>query len=121
VTRLTDMGVEPFLLSSSLLGVLAQRLVRKLCTHCRRQDEAGRWHAVGCEHCGQTGYKGRTGIYELLVTDDRIRALVHSRGAESEILAAATAGGLRSMREDGQHLIAQGITTEAEVLSVTRD
>ena len=121
VTRLTDMGVEPFLLSSSLLGVLAQRLVRKLCTRCCRQDGDGRWHAVGCEHCGQTGYKGRTGIYELLVTDDRIRALVHGKGAESEVLAAAKAGGLRPMREDGQRLIAQGITTEAEVLSVTRD
>jgi len=121
VTRLTDMGVEPFLLSSSLLGVLAQRLVRKLCTHCRRQDETGRWQAVGCEHCGHTGFRGRTGIYELLVTDDAIRTLIHNRGAESELLTAARTGGLRPMREDGQRLIGQGITTEAEVVSVTRD
>ena len=121
VTRLTDMGVEPFLLSSSLLGVLAQRLVRKLCPQCKRQDDAGRWQPVGCAHCNQTGYKGRTGIYELLVTDDAIRSLVHNRAPESELIAAATAQGLRSMRADGQRLIEAGITSEAEVLSVTRD
>ncbi|WP_439112922.1 type II secretion system ATPase GspE [Hydrogenophaga sp.] len=121
VTRLADMGIEPFLLSSSLLGVLAQRLVRKLCTHCRRQDDQGRWHPVGCAHCGNTGYKGRTGIYELLVVDDAIRPLIHNRAAESQIFAAAQAGGLRSMREDGQHLIDAGITSLEEVMSVTRD
>ena len=121
ITRLTDMGVEPFLLSSSLLGVLAQRLVRKLCPQCKRQDGEGRWQPVGCTHCNQTGYKGRTGIYELLVTDDAIRSLVHNRAPESELIAAATAQGLRSMRADGLRLIEAGITSEAEVLSVTRD
>jgi len=121
VTRLTDMGVEPFLLSSSLLGVLAQRLVRKLCLHCRLQEPGGRWRPVGCAHCNQSGYKGRTGIYELMVADDKIRALIHSRAAESELLQAAQAGGLRAMREDGQHLIEQGITSVEEVMSVTRD
>jgi general secretion pathway protein E len=121
VTRLTDMGVEPFLLSSSLLGVLAQRLVRKLCVHCRRSDEYGRWHPVGCEHCLNTGYKGRSGIYELMVADDAVRALIHNRAPESELLAAAGAAGLRSMRDDGQRLIDQGITSAEEVLSVTRD
>ena len=70
VNRLIDMGVEPFLLSSSLLGVLAQRLVRKLCEYCKREDEHHRWHPVGCEHCVNSGYKGRTGVYELLVVDD---------------------------------------------------
>ena len=73
VTRLTDMGVEPFLLSSSLLGVLAQRLVRKLCPVCKRMDDEGRYHPVGCEACGQTGYKGRTGVYELMTADDAVR------------------------------------------------
>src|SRR5690606_21512890 len=121
VTRLTDMGVEPFLLSSSLLGVLAQRLVRRLCTACRRQDEQGRWHPVGCEHCNRTGYRGRTGIYELLVADERIRALVHNRSAEAEIAAAATATGMQAMRADGQRLVDAGITSLEEVLSVTRD
>ncbi|MBA4266719.1 MAG: type II secretion system protein GspE, partial [Comamonadaceae bacterium] len=121
VTRLTDMGVEPFLLSSSLLGVLAQRLVRRLCVHCRRQDERGRWHPVGCDRCSQTGYKGRTGIYELMVADDKIRSLIHNRAAESQVYVAAEAAGLRSMREDGQRLIDEGITSVAEVMSVTRD
>ena len=121
VTRLVDMGVEPFLLSSSLLGVLAQRLVRKLCPQCKRQDTDGRWHPVGCAHCNQSGYKGRTGIYELLVTGDKIRSLIHNRAAESKIFVAAEAAGLRTMRADGQRLIDEGITSEAEVLSVTRD
>ena len=121
VTRLTDMGVEPFLLSSSLLGVLAQRLVRKLCPHCRRQDDKGQWHPVGCEQCNQSGYKGRTGIYELMVADDKIRALIHNRAAESKVYVAAEAAGLRSMRADGQRLIDAGITSPEEVMSVTRD
>ncbi|MCW5655648.1 type II secretion system ATPase GspE [Hydrogenophaga sp.] len=121
VTRLTDMGVEPFLLSSSLLGVLAQRLVRKLCPHCRRQDGRGHWHPVGCEHCNQTGYKGRTGIYELMVADDKIRSLIHNRAAESKVYVAAEEAGLRSMRADGQRLVEAGITSPEEVMSVTRD
>jgi general secretion pathway protein E len=121
VTRLTDMGVEPFLLSSSLLGVLAQRLVRKLCVHCRRQDDKGLWHPAGCEHCNHSGYKGRTGIYELMVADEPIRALIHNRAAESQIRLAAEAGGLQSMRADGQRLIETGITSLEEVMSVTRD
>ena len=86
VTRLTDMGVEPFLLSSSLLGVLAQRLVRKVCTSCG---------GAGCEACGQTGYQGRTGIFELLVADETIQGLIHSKAAESELLKAGARGGLR--------------------------
>ncbi len=121
VTRLIDMGVEPFLLSSSLLGVLAQRLVRKLCPACRTPDAQGHWHAVGCAQCSGTGYKGRTGVYELMVADDRLRALIHSRAAESELIAAAAGAGLKSMREDGQRLVAAGITTLEEVIRVTRD
>ena len=121
VTRLTDMGVEPFLLSSSLLGVLAQRLVRKLCPACRRPDAQGRWHAVGCAECGHTGYKGRTGVYELMTADDDVRALIHNRAAESELTAAALRGGLQPMREDGQRLVAEGVTSAEEVLRVTRD
>ena len=121
VTRLIDMGVEPFLLSSSLLGVLAQRLVRKLCVECRRQDAQGRWHPVGCPVCAQTGYKGRTGVYELMLADDAVRDLIHKQAAESEIEAAAKRSGLRSMREDGERLIASGITSEEEVLRVTRE
>jgi len=121
VTRLTDMGVEPFLLSSSLLGVLAQRLVRKLCPECCRQDAQGRWHPVGCAACGHTGYKGRTGVYELMTADDDVRALIHNRAAESELTAAAQRAGLRPMREDGARLVAAGVTSAEEVLRVTRD
>jgi general secretion pathway protein E len=121
VTRLIDMGVEPFLLSSTLLGALAQRLVRKLCPSCKRQDGAGQWHPVGCERCSRTGYKGRTGVYELMIVDEKIRALIHNRGAEQELLAAARAAGLHSMREDGERLVREGITSAAEVIRVTRD
>lgn len=121
VTRLIDMGVEPFLLSSSLLGVLAQRLVRKLCPQCKRPDTQGRWHPVGCEACGQSGYKGRTGIYELMIADDAVRSLIHSRAAESRIYVAAEQGGMRTMREDGERLVASGVTSLEEVLRVTRE
>ena len=112
VTRLTDMGVEPFLLSSSLLGVLAQRLVRKLCVHC---------HGAGCTECGQTGYAGRSGVFELLVTDDAIRAQIHNRASEAEIRVAAQAAGMMLMREDGERLVQCGLTSREELLRVTRD
>ena len=121
VNRLIDMGVEPFLLSSSLLGVLAQRLVRKLCEYCKREDEQHRWHPVGCEHCVNSGYKGRTGVYELMVVNDEVQALIHGRAAESALIKAAIANGMRSMREDGERLVAEGITSLEEVVRVTRD
>ena len=121
VTRMIDMGVEPFLLSSSLIGVLAQRLVRKLCPVCKKVDARGRYHPVGCANCGNTGYKGRTGVYELMAVDDQVRALIHGRAAESQIFVAAEAAGLRSMREDGERLVAEGITSAEEVMRVTRE
>ena len=112
VTRLTDMGVEPFLLSSSLLGVLAQRLVRKVCVHCS---------GTGCAECGQTGYQGRTGVFELMVANDAIRAQVHNRASEADIRAAAIGAGMALMRDDGERLVAAGITSREELLRVTRD
>ncbi|KAB2892549.1 MAG: DnaJ domain-containing protein, partial [Burkholderiaceae bacterium] len=112
ITRLTDMGVEPFLLSSSLLGVLAQRLVRKYCGQCR---------GAGCEHCGHTGYAGRTGVFELLVVDDAICAQIHNQAAEADVRAQALAGGMTLMRDDGERLIRAGTTSREEVLRVTRD
>ena len=121
VTRMIDMGVEPFLLSSSLIGVLAQRLVRKLCVHCKKQGAMGRWHPVGCDQCAMTGYKGRTGVYELMMVGEQIQALIHGRAPEAEIFAAAEATGLRSMREDGERLVVDGVTSLEEVLRVTRD
>ncbi len=121
VTRLTDMGIEPFLLSSSLLGVLGQRLVRKLCVHCKRQDDQGKWHPVGCPECGMSGYKGRTGVYELMVADDEIRGLIHEQAAESKLFEVAQLSGMKTMREDGDRLVAEGVTSLEEVLRVTRE
>ncbi|QHI98305.1 type II secretion system protein GspE [Xylophilus rhododendri] len=103
VTRLIDMGVEPFLLSSSLLGVLAQRLVRRL------------------DPSDPSGYRGRTGVFELLVVDDVIREQVHGQAAEAKIRETALAAGMTLMREDGERLVAAGITSPEEVLRVTRD
>ncbi len=123
ITRLIDMGVEPFLLSSSLLGVCAQRLVRRLCVSCREPDplSPSRWRAVGCPACARTGFQGRTGIYELLMVDDTIRAQVHERAAEATIRQVALAGGMSTMRDDGQRWVNQGITSLDEVIRVTRD
>ncbi len=112
ITRLTDMGVEPFLLSSSLLGVLAQRLVRRLCTHCGGQ---------GCEACAQAGYHGRTGIFELMVADPALRDLIHNRAPEAQIRELARAGGMTLMRDDGERLVREGITSLEELLRVTRE
>ncbi|MEY3520309.1 GspE/PulE family protein [Limnohabitans sp. 2KL-51] len=112
VNRLIDMGVEPFLLSSSLLGVLAQRLVRKRCNACQ---------GAGCAVCGLTGYAGRTGIFELLVATDEIRAQIHHRAAEAELRTTALAQGMVLMRSDGQRLVDAGITSAEELLRVTRD
>ncbi len=120
VTRLLDMGIEPFLLSSSLLGVVAQRLVRKLCTHCRRHD-GQQWQEVGCDKCGHTGYHGRVGIYELLLASDRIRAQIHEQASEAEIRATAQRDGMQLMREDGERWVRDGITSEAELLRVTKE
>jgi len=112
VTRLTDMGIEPFLLSSSLLGVLAQRLVRKTCTAC---------HGAGCSACGQTGFAGRTGVFELMHASEALRAQIHARAPEAALRTTALAEGMVPMREDGQRLVEAGITSAQELLRVTRD
>jgi general secretion pathway protein E len=111
VTRLIDMGIEPFLLSSSLLGVLAQRLVRKLCPNCQGK---------GCAECSLTGYQGRTGVYELLVSDDHLRELIHNQASEAQIRDAGLKTGMILMRDDGQRLVQSGITSQEELLRVTR-
>ncbi|AMR66591.1 type II secretion system ATPase GspE [Aquipseudomonas alcaligenes] len=136
VTRLVDMGVEPFLLSSSLLGVLAQRLVRVLCVHCREARPADEaecallgldaasqpqiYHAKGCPECHQQGYRGRTGIYELVIFDDQMRTLVHNGVGEQELLRHARSLG-PSIRDDGRRKVLEGVTTLEEVLRVTRE
>jgi general secretion pathway protein E len=119
ITRLTDMGVEPFLLSSSLLGVLAQRLLRKTCTHCG--DNSGKAYGLGCVACAQSGYQGRTGIFELLTTNDDIRALIHNQASEAQLREAALRNGMALMRDDGERLVRHGISTREELIRVTRD
>ncbi len=136
VTRLVDMGVEPFLLSSSLIGVVAQRLVRVLCTHCREAHVADNaecallgvdssqaptiYRSTGCAQCNQRGYKGRTGIYEVVPINDTLRRLIHERGLEQELEAEARAHG-PSIRQDGMVKVLSGITSLDEVLRVTRE
>lgn len=135
VTRLMDMGVEPFLLSSSLIGVLAQRLVRCLCEDCREAyapdntqlqllDGASPsllYRPGGCAACGQTGYRGRTGIYELMKVDDEIRRLIHDRSSEQSLWNRAQQSGMHSLRQDGMRLVLSGKTSLEELLRVTRD
>ena len=136
VTRLQDMGIEPFLLSSSLLGALAQRLVRVLCDDCKtpyepsagektliglREDEACTlYHPNGCEHCNNQGYRGRTGIYELVIIDETMRQLIHDQAGELALTRhARTLTG--SIREDGWRKVLAGQTSVEEVLRVTRE
>jgi general secretion pathway protein E len=138
VTRLQDMGVEPYLLASSLLGVLAQRLVRTLCPACRvaHEPSAGEgklldelglpasqavWTAPGCDACNQTGFRGRTGVYELLLVDDSIRRHIHDGAAEMALRDAAARTGMTSLRNDGARWVAGGATSLAELLRVTRN
>jgi general secretion pathway protein E/type IV pilus assembly protein PilB len=137
LTRLVDMGVEPYLVASSLEAVLAQRLVRVLCPHCKVPDtsahakafrsrmgiasEVELFKAVGCRECRQTGFFGRHAIFEWMDTDETIRRLILENGSTDQIRAAARAAGMRTLAEDGWRLVAQGITTVEEVLSVTTD
>ncbi len=122
VTRLIDMGIEPFLLSSSLLGVLAQRLVRKLCPHCRKPEPDGKsYRAAGCERCGFSGYIGRTGIYELLTVDDEMRLLIHNGANEADVKRLAERRGMTALRSDAMRWVGAGVTSLEEALRVTRE
>jgi type IV pilus assembly protein PilB len=112
VTRLLDMGVEPFLISSSVIGVLSQRLVRTICAECKGK---------GCKVCLQTGFRGRIGIYELLIPSEKIRALITAKASADEIRKTAIEAGMQLLREDGQKKVANGITTEQEVMRVTEE
>src|SRR5467141_775934 len=142
VTRLVDMGVEPFLVASSLMGVLAQRLVRVLCKDCRtpylptpeelkeigltpdevREASGGMlYKPAGCEQCNQTGYHGRSGIYEMMLMDDEVRALTLKNVDSGTIKRTAVNKGMLTLMDDGARKVVRGITSVAEVLSVTQE
>jgi general secretion pathway protein E/type IV pilus assembly protein PilB len=135
LTRLVDMGVEPYLVASSLEAVLAQRLVRVLCVHCKQPDDSPTAHAfkaklgipadvmlyksVGCRECRNTGFFGRHAIFEWMDTDAEIRQLILKNASGDQLRDAARRGGMRTLAEDGWRLVRMGITTVEEVLSVT--
>ena len=134
MTRLLDMGVEPFLLSSTLLGVISQRLVRKLCPECRTptqldieqvhgiriDPDAVIYRANGCSSCLHTGFRGRTGIYEMIEIDETLSTMIHDGEGQSR-LERYCRGQSDSLRQDGIRLVIRGETTLDEVLRVTRD
>jgi general secretion pathway protein E len=136
ITRLVDMGVEPYLVASSLLGAMAQRLVRKLCPACREpraadegeldllgmahDTEAILYHPTGCDACGHTGYRGRTGIYELMVVSEEIRHLIHDGHGEQALRRTARNEGMRTLREHGIAKVLAGETSLEEVLRVSQ-
>jgi general secretion pathway protein E len=130
VTRLTDMGVENYLISSSVVAVLAQRLVRMICKDCRVSaglsftpfgDEIETFKGSGCETCGGSGYRGRAGIFELMELNDEIRQLVMAGADASRLTDAARRNGMRNLREDGWMKVRDGLTTAAEVTRVTQE
>ncbi len=130
ITRLTDMGVENYLLTSSLVAVLAQRLVRKICRHCKTEDglvdtpagmQIRAWRGAGCEQCIGTGYSGRVGIFELMEMNEELRKLIMHNEDASVLTDSARRNGMRNLREDGWEKIDRGVTTVEEVLRVTQE
>ena len=138
ITRLVDMGVEPFLVGSSLVAVLAQRLVRVLCLECRESYTAtddelreigvrppGRpvtlYRGRGCSACANTGYRGRAGIFEIMIVDDGIRAMVSRNTDAKSIKKEATSKGMGTLRADGARKVLSGVTSVAEVLRATEE
>jgi len=133
LTRLMDMGVEPFLISSSLIGVLAQRLVRVICDKCKEEtlppapvlkslgmkEEGKFYRGKGCSKCNGSGYVGRMGIFELMVIDEAIRKMIDKKTSSDEIKKRALQNGMRTLRDDGLNKVRQGLTTLEEILRVT--
>ena len=139
VTRLTDIGIEPYVTASALIGVIAQRLMRRVCMHCRRpytpdtetlralsitETEAATitfYRAIGCDHCNHTGYRGRVGIYEVMHVSDRLRRMIAQRGSEAALRDAAVSAGMMSLGEDGLLKVKAGVTTPEELLRVVTE
>jgi type II secretory ATPase GspE/PulE/Tfp pilus assembly ATPase PilB-like protein len=137
-TRLIDMGIEPFLVASSVEAVMAQRLVRTICPHCKTEQKVERdylrkigfpengiatakfWRGAGCEECRQQGYQGRKGIYELLLVSEVIRPMIMNRTPSTTIAQRAIEAGMRTLRTDGWNKVKAGDTTIEEVLRVTQ-
>ncbi len=137
-TRLTDMGIEPFLIASSVEAVQAQRLIRTICPHCKTEQKVDHdylrkigfpeadietakfWHGAGCENCRQQGYQGRKGIYELLIVTEALRPLIMNRASATTIAQRAMEAGMRTLRTDGWNKVKAGTTTIEEILRVTQ-
>jgi len=137
-TRLTDMGIEPFLIASSVEAVQAQRLVRTICPHCKTEQKVDEnylrrigfpeadigvakiWHGAGCEQCRGQGYQGRKGIYELLIVTEALRPLIMNRASATTIAQRAIEAGMRTLRTDGWKKVKEGTTTIEEILRVTQ-
>ncbi len=121
LTRLRDMGVEPYMLGSTILGVVAQRLVRTLCPECRRPKGDGTYEAVGCGACNGRGYRGRRAVYEIMPMSADLREAVNRGAPASDLARIARGEGMRTLQETGEALVAAGETTMAEVLRATRE
>ena len=137
VARLIDIGVQPFLVASSVRAIMAQRLVRRLCSNCKTAGdltetelralriEAGQMRdaqvmkPVGCEQCRKTGYKGRMGIFEIFVIDDEVRHMINKRSSTLLLRQRARELGMRTLREDGVRKVLAGLTSAEEVISIT--
>jgi general secretion pathway protein E len=135
-TRLIDMGIEPFLVASSVVAVLAQRLLRKICPDCKRPykatpEELSRldmdpastvtlYRGAGCAACSQTGYRGRSGIFELLILDDEVRRLIGAKADSAAIKQAAIAKGMVTLKDEGAARVIDGVTTLEEVMRITQ-
>jgi general secretion pathway protein E len=129
VTRLLDLGIEPFLVASSVLGVLSQRLVRRICNECRIEDDTGKpdtlgyvgkaFRGAGCPVCRETGYRGRLGIFELMVIDSRLQELIQSRANAAELRTTARENGMKPLSTDGLAKVRDGRTTLAEVARIS--
>ncbi|MGC9970927.1 MAG: GspE/PulE family protein [Bryobacteraceae bacterium] len=130
VTRLIDMGVEEYLISSTVVAILAQRLVRVICRHCKVEADPVRapdgrmvrnFHGAGCDHCLGSGFSGRVGIFELMELSDELRTLILAKADAVQLTAAARRNGMRNLREDGWMKVPLGLTTAQEVLRVTQE
>jgi general secretion pathway protein E/type IV pilus assembly protein PilB len=137
VARLIDIGVQPFLVASSIRAMMAQRLVRRLCANCRRPGQLSEtelralridpgqlaesqvMQPVGCDQCRQTGYKGRMGIFEIFIIDDEVRHMINQRSSTTALRQRARELGMRTLREDGVRKVLAGLTSAEEVISIT--